>query len=129
MHKDLAVSQAITKWFNFVCDAQGKIVICHRYANAVPLPQQFDQFGNVDSRADIEVRLVKTAEEFKDLASSPGCDIQIMCHDKELVWLTRVAQQARGRYRTGSGSDPVRPFKIESLRPRTLKCYVSILLR
>src|SRR5258706_9112006 len=83
MDKDLAPSQAVSKRLDLVCGPKRKIVIGHRKANAAAFSKEFDQPGNVDAGADIEVRLVKTTEEFKYFTSGPGCGIQIVCHGLE----------------------------------------------
>src|SRR5258706_5673604 len=91
MDKDLAPAQAISKRLDLVCGPKRKIVIGHRYANAAAVSQEFDQPGNVDAGADIEVRLVKAAEEFKYFASGPGCGIQIVWHGGERVVRKQVS--------------------------------------
>src|SRR5260221_13929804 len=80
VHHDSTIFQPIVEWFDFVCDAQGEIKIRQRHANAGALTKQIQEAGNIEARADIEMRPLVALEELKQIPAGPVFNIEVLWH-------------------------------------------------
>ena len=72
MDQHLALSDAIPKRLDLVCGAQCDVVICEPNAGGLAFLQFVQKAGDVEPRADVEVRLVEREIEFEHPAPWPG---------------------------------------------------------
>src|SRR6266542_6036906 len=80
MHNHLALFQPITERFDFVCDSKGEVKICQRHADARAVTNETQEPGNIEARADVEVRPIIAPEKLKQIATGPIRYIQILSH-------------------------------------------------
>ena len=84
MDQDSTLAQPVAKRLNLIRCSQREIMICQPHAPAFSFLQFCQQVCNVESRADVEVWLIKRQIELKHGASRPTFKVEIVRHGDEL---------------------------------------------
>ena len=72
MDDDLALSQSITKRLDLVGGAECDVMIRQPDARALALAELVHEIRDVETRADVEIRVIERKKELEDLTARPG---------------------------------------------------------
>ncbi len=80
-----ALPQPVTKRLDLVCGAQREVMIRQSDTGAFAFPELVEEVCDIETRADVEERLVKREIEFKHLPARPGVEVDVMGHGAAIV--------------------------------------------